>query len=302
MRVVLVGDVGLDVVAVPSTAPVPGQDTRAAITVTAGGAAANTATWLRGHDLLVSLIARVGDDRAGVAVREELAAVGVDCRFAVDPDRPTCCVVVLVEGADRTLLSDRGANAALAEADVDLPVDAVPSTADGGPGRVHLHLSGYVLFDAGSRAAGLAALRAARDRGWSTSVDPQSVPHLEQVGAEQFREWITGVDLVLPNAAELDALGGPDAVLPVLGPDAAIAVTLGADGAAWIDRSGQLRRPNPGPVPVRDATGAGDAFNAGLLAAWLAGADRSTALRSGMADAVRAVAGLGARPTRPHSR
>lgn len=287
-RVVVVGDVGLDVVAVPSAVPVPGQDTRAAITVTAGGAAGNTATWLRGHDVDVTLIARVGDDRAGIAVREELETIGVRCRFAVDPRRPTCCVVVLVEGADRTLLSDRGANAALSPADVDLDRAAA--------GSAHLHLSGYVLFDAGSRAAGRRALTAARERGWSTSVDPQSVPHLEGVGAERFLEWITGVDLLLPNASELAALGGAQRVLRALDPDGAVAVTRGADGAAWIDRTGTVRRPNPGPVPVRDATGAGDAFNAGLLAAWLAGGSPGDALLAGMGDAVRAVSGLGARP------
>lgn len=287
-RVVVVGDVGLDVVAVPAAPPVTGQDTRAAIAVTAGGAAGNTATWLRGHGLPVTLIARVGDDRAGIAVREELESIDVDCRFAVDPVRPTCCVVVLVEGDDRTLLSDRGANGALAPGDVDL--EGFPA------GPAHLHLSGYVLFDEGSRAAGVRALAAARERGWTTSVDPQSVPHLQGVGADRFLGWMGGVDLLLPNASELAALGGPAAVLAALGPGGAIAVTRGADGAAWIDREATVARANPGPVAVRDATGAGDAFNAGLLAAWLAGASRADALVSGMQDAVRAVTGLGARP------
>ena len=47
---------------------------------------------------------------------------------------------------------------------------------------------------------------------------------------------------------------------------------------------------------MTDSTGAGDAFDAGLLAAWLAGASPSDALRAGVAAGARAVTRLGARP------
>jgi sugar/nucleoside kinase (ribokinase family) len=49
------------------------------------------------------------------------------------------------------------------------------------------------------------------------------------------------------------------------------------------------------PVPVRDTTGAGDAFAAGLLAARLAGAGPADALRAGCALAAEAVAREGGR-------
>jgi sugar/nucleoside kinase (ribokinase family) len=49
-------------------------------------------------------------------------------------------------------------------------------------------------------------------------------------------------------------------------------------------------------VPVVDPTGAGDAFDAGLLMAWLDGATPPDALRSGCAAAASAVGRLGARP------
>jgi sugar/nucleoside kinase (ribokinase family) len=45
-----------------------------------------------------------------------------------------------------------------------------------------------------------------------------------------------------------------------------------------------------------DSTGAGDAFNAGLLASWLAGADPVTALQAGVAAGTAATARIGARP------
>ncbi len=182
----VIGDVGLDVLARVAGPVALGQDTRARVSVTPGGAGGNTSAWLARHDLDVTLIARVGADEAGRTAAAELSAAGVRCRFAagvrcrfaVDEVLPTCCVVVVVapEG-DRTMLSDRGANAELSPDDVTLePVS----------GHGHLHLSGYVLLDNASRPAGRAALRRAMDMGWTTSVDPQAASHLAAAGARLF--------------------------------------------------------------------------------------------------------------------
>ncbi|MET3806639.1 sugar/nucleoside kinase (ribokinase family) [Nakamurella sp. UYEF19] len=283
-HVTVVGDVGLDVVAKLAGAVVFGQDTRAAVAVAPGGAGGNTAAWLARQDVDVSLIARVGADEAGRTAATELTAAGVDCRFAVDPHLPTCCVVVLVApDGDRTMLADRGANAAFAPEDVMLPEVA---------GRAHLHLSGYVLLDNGSRPAGLAALALARAAGWTTSVDPQAANHIPSVGAETFLSWVDGVDLLLPNDSELGALGGVEAVLGVAD---AVVVTHGRHGASWYSADARVSAPAP-QIHETDSTGAGDAFNAGLLGAWLAGADPLTALQAGVAAGTAAAAHVGARP------
>jgi sugar/nucleoside kinase (ribokinase family) len=282
--VTVVGDLGVDMRAVMSAPIVPGQDTRARISSAPGGAGANTCAWLARLGMPVSLVARIGNDAAGAAAAAELSAAGVDCRLAVDPALPTCCVIVIVHpDGDRTMLSDRGANAALSPADLDLPEVA---------GRGHLHLSGYPLFDPGSRAAGLAAIPAARERGWTVSVDPQSATHLATVGGGVFLDWIGGVDLLLPNADELAALGGPAAVLEAV---AAIAMTDGARGATWYGRGTRVSVPSPA-VHRTDSTGAGDAFNAGLLAAWLSGAPPEQALAAGVRAGTAAAGALGARP------
>jgi sugar/nucleoside kinase (ribokinase family) len=278
-RVVVVGDVAVDVLVAPRSAAVAGADVPARIRSCAGGAGANTAAWLAHLGAEVTLVGRVGDDPAGVAAAAELRAAGVTTAFAVDAELPTCTVVVLLDGGERTMLSDRGAAARLAASDLP-PLH----------GADHLHLSGYVLLDPASRPAGVAALAAARAAGLSTSVDPQAAPALTPA----FTADVRGVDLLLPNAGELVALGGSaEALLDVVG---AVAVTDGPRGARWVDRRGTWTAAAPQPDVV-DPTGAGDAFDAGLLVAWLGGADPAAALRAGCAAGAAAVAQLGARPS-----
>jgi sugar/nucleoside kinase (ribokinase family) len=87
-------------------------------------------------------------------------------------------------------------------------------------------------------------------------------------------------------------LGGVDAVTATVG---AVAWTDGPAGAHWADAAGRWQAGAP-PVEVVDATGAGDAFDAGLLRAWSTGAGPAEALAAGCAAGARAVARLGARP------
>jgi sugar/nucleoside kinase (ribokinase family) len=175
------------------------------------------------------------------------------------------------------MLSDRGAAGRLTPEDLPAFDDAD-----------HVHVSGYVLLDASSRPAGLAALAAARAAGLTTSVDPQAAPALRA----EFTDWVGGVDLLLPNADELVALGGPDAVRDLVG---AVAVTDGPRGARWLAGGAEWSVAAP-QVPAIDPTGAGDAFDAGLLVAWLAGAGPQESLRAGCAAGAQAVRHRGARP------
>jgi len=276
----------MDVVATPSGPIRYGTDTPAEVTMRRAGAGANTAAALASAGVDVTLIARVGDDSAGRTARAELEHAGVRCVWAVDRDVPTGLVVVLVDATgERTMLPSRGANAGLRVGDVVGALDVLAAFPGGMP---HLHLSGYVLLDEGSRAAGLAALSEARRRGWTSSVDPQAAALVEQVGAGVFLEWVRGVDLLLPNAVEVEALGGVAAILSAVG---AVALTEGAAGARWVGRDGTDAWAGAQTVPARDTTGAGDAFNAGLLAAWVGGARPGEALAAGVAAGTAVIAG-----------
>ena len=73
-------------------------------------------------------------------------------------------------------------------------------------------------------------------------------------------------------------------------------VKRGGAGAVWCSRDGSTAAVALERVPVIDPTGAGDAFAAGLLAAWVSGAGPAEALAAGAALGVKAVTRLGARP------
>lgn len=288
MGIVVVGDVALDVVASHAGSIVHGGDSRARIALTTGGAGANTAAWLAYSGVETVLVARVGDDVAGRRASEELTTTGVRCAFTIDPVAATCCVVVLVDGdGQRSMLPDRGAGKNLAAADLDpaLLRDAR-----------HLHLSGYVLLDEETREAGLAMLAAAHEAGLTTSVDPQAAALITD--AELFLEELRDVDVLLPNLDELAVLTGsrdPASATTLLDRVGAVAVTTGAAGASWVDKDGVVSVP-AAPGDCVDSTGAGDAFDAGLLAALLDGRSAEECLLAGVRLGAMAVGSVGAQP------
>jgi sugar/nucleoside kinase (ribokinase family) len=287
--VVVVGDIATDVLAVYSGQLATGTDTAAAVSLTAGGSAANTAAWLASVGVPVTLVGVVGADAAGAQRLAELAEAGVDCAVRRAPGRATGTVVVLSESGERTMLCDRGANALLSTVDIDAALDSAA-------GGVHLHLSGYALFDEASRVAGRHALAAARSRGLSTSVDAASAGPLRRVGARAFLDWVRGVDLLLANADEAVALTGSADPERLAGYARHAIVKRGSEGAGWATSGAGTRWVAAQPATVRDVTGAGDAFAAGLLSAWLGGAQPEEALRAGARLGARAVSGTGARP------
>jgi ribokinase len=270
--------------------PAPGSDRPAAIRTRGGGAGANVAAHLARLGTEVALVGCIGDDAAGAGLAAELIGAGVGLLLRTVPESATGTIVSLVEpGGQRSMLADRGAN-------LQLRPDDVPPPA---PGQ-HLHLSGYTLLDPGPRAAGLAALERAVDAGCTVSLDPASAGPLTRYGVDRWLADTAGATVLLPNADEARLLTGcadeADAARTLAGRHLLVAVSLGADGALWASGDVLVHRPAH-PTDVVDTTGAGDAFAAGLLAAWLAAPriDPSDALDAGLACAADIVRRPGAR-------
>ncbi|MFI7637562.1 carbohydrate kinase family protein [Nonomuraea sp. NPDC049400] len=293
-RVVVVGDLMTDAVARARYALARASDTPAIVTMHGGGSGANIASWLAVEGAEVAFIGRRGADITGRNRDMELMGYGVDARLVMDPERPTgTCVVLVTHKGERTMLSDPGANAALSPE--DLPRDLFT-------GGSHLHLSGYTLINEGSRDAGLAALDMARRSGMSISVDCASSAPLDRTGAEPFLEWTNGAKLLFANIEQAKVLTGRDdaeaaaKVLTAWFPQ--VVIKMNAEGALWYSNG----RPDPVRAPAEpvdkivDGTGAGDAFSAGFLPAWLAGKPPAEALTSGCRLAAKAIMHLGARP------
>ncbi|MEV0127123.1 sugar kinase [Dactylosporangium sp. NPDC050688] len=295
MTVIVVGDVVTDIVTVHEGPLAIGSDTLASVRVSGGGSAANTAAWLGsvGHPVVFAGVA--GDDEPGTARLAELAAAGVTTSVRRVPGTVTGTVVVLASDAERTMFTDRGANRLLCPADVDRALDATPDAR-------HLHLSAYVLFDPDCAPAGRHALRTARRRGLTTSLDAASAAPLQRLG-EAFWASVPGVDLLFANLDEARVLAGPGGTAAqlaaaLLDRAGAVVVKSGAGGATWAAPSTPAVHVPAAPVArVVDPTGAGDAFAAGFLAAWLTGATPADALAGGARLGARAVAQVGGRPT-----
>lgn len=304
----VVGDVVTDVVAVHAEPLAPGTDTPARIRTLPGGAGANAACWAAHAGAPeVRLLARVGSDSAGWHERALLGA-GVRPRLVVDPAEPTGTVVALVGAdAERTFLTDSGASLRLS------PADWEPGLLDG---VAHLHLSGYLFFADASRELALVALRAARARNVTVSVDPASAGFLAALGPQRFLAAAAGAGVLLPNedealllagapgpAGATGAAGAPERAAAVARAAAELSrrvplvvVTRGGAGALIAEDGRVTAEVAAESAEAVDSTGAGDAFTGAFLAARLAGAGSAWAAGAGCRAAALAVARLGGRP------
>lgn len=293
-RLLIIGDVVTDVLALHSGPPKPGTDTDADIVVRPGGSAANTAAWAAALGADVGLLGRVGTD-TGDWHRAHLLDAGVRPYLRVDPTHPTAIIIVMVdETSERTMLTNRGAAGRYTPADWD-------SALLDGVGI--LHISGYTLFtEGGCRMAETAMSSATGSQAQVTiSVDPASTGFLADFGVSRFLAVTAAADIIFPNADEAMLLTG--ATTPV---DAAVqlsewydlaVVKLGPAGALAARRHEIIAQVPAESASVVDSTGAGDAFAAGFLTSRLAGADIPAAVKAACTAGARAVAQIGGRPT-----
>jgi sugar/nucleoside kinase (ribokinase family) len=291
--IVVAGDILVDVLVRIDVPLALESDTPARTGLRGGGSAANVAAWLAATGQDVTFVGGVGDDVLGRGQEAELRALGIRTRVRIDPGRPTgTCVVIVTADGRRTMLPDPGAG------DLD-PEDLPPDVFHPG---AHLHLAGYTLIRERSREAGLLALEMARAAGMSISVDASSAAPLAAAGPKAFLGWVDGVDLLFANQDEARVLTGlrdPAAAARRLAASVgrAAVLKLGPGGALRADRTGAIDRVPAEVGEIVDTTGAGDAFDAGFLAARLSGASPVEALAAGIHLAARAVSQVGARPS-----
>ena len=258
-KILVVGSANVDFTIAAPRLPAPGETvTDGTLLVNHGGKGANQAVAARRLGAEVRLIACVGRDASGAAIRRALVAEGIGVDGVVDSATDaTGTALIVVDGAGRNQITVApGANRSLAVEQVLARQDDF-AWADVVACQLEIPLP----------CVG-AALGAARRHGAITILNPAPVPgaRLDMLGL---------VDYLTPNAGEAARLSGLSVHTPADAVPAAhalqaagaktVVVTLGEDGAVAV---GKDTVPVPAfAVDAIDTTAAGDAFNAGLAVA-----------------------------------
>jgi sugar/nucleoside kinase (ribokinase family) len=266
--VTVIGCVQADVLMSPVTElPVPGGTSLTdQMNMRTGGAGANAALASAEAGLSVRLIGCVGDDQIGRWMQEQLEPFGLAGELVVVGAQASGLTVALESPArDRTFLTYLGVNAVWEPSMI--PPDALDCD--------YLLFCDYFVAPGLQGDAGRGLLDAARARGGRTFFDTAWDPGgFAPQTREQVRALLSSVDVFLPNEAEAcaiadvapgDAAGAARALQAASG--GWVVVKLGARGCLAAGPDGaELSVPAPA-VSVADTTGAGDAFNAGLIRA-----------------------------------
>ena len=276
----VIGCVQADVVMSPVTdLPTPGGTVLTEqMTMRVGGAGANAALASVESGMRVRLIGCIGDDQLGGWMCEQLAQADLADELVVVAGETTGLTVALESPArDRTFLTYLGVNARWEPATI--PEDGLACD--------NLLLCDYFVAPPLRGESARRLLDTARGRGartfFDTSWDPDGFSG--QTRAE-VRELLPSVDVFLPNGVEASALadGAEDPSRAARALQAVsggwVVVKLGSYGCLAVGPDNtELTVPAP-TTTVADTTGAGDAFNAGLIHALATGAAWPEALRA----------------------
>jgi sugar/nucleoside kinase (ribokinase family) len=255
-----------------------------------GGCASNTAIALSRLGVSTSLWGKLGRDDFGNFALGQLKREGVEASGIVkDPKVSTSATIVLVHSnAQRSFLHSMAANDEIALKDIRF------SRLDG---FSHLHVGGYFLFPAldGPRMAKV--LRAARQKGLTTSLD--TAWDLNGQWMKTLKPCLPYLDYFMPSEREVKRLVGhanPSRAARTFQKLGArnVIIKLGEKGSYALGPNGVQTRVPAFKAKVVDTTGAGDCFCAGFIKGLLQGLSLQECLRLGNAMGALAVTALGA--------
>lgn len=271
MCVVCAGHVNWDVTLRLDRLPVPDGESRVRSRhESGGGSAANVAVTLVALEQAASLVGSVGEDATGEQALGSLAEAGVDVSPVLTAAGETARKYLLVdEAGEVSVIDDGGVNEAVGPEDVEPAWFA---------GAAHLHLTGQQP----ATAARLAEL--ASERGLRVSFDPGRL-----LDRRDYTGTLARTDLLFLNDRE-----AAEITRGALSEDCTVVTKHGEHGATLETPTETLEHPGV-DLPAVDATGAGDAFAAGFLAASLRGADHDRSLAVANACGALAASTEGAR-------
>ena len=248
----------------------------------------------------VGFVSRVGSD----AISDEFVAQceqdGLDRAFlGRDPVRTMGLYVIDLNGVERSFQYWREQSAARLLANDAAWLDRVLS----GAGLIHLSGITLAILSAGARDTFYRALVRARGTGARLSFDPNVRPRLWKSVDEirtAMKQFYAIADIALPSFDDESDLWGdrdPADTIQRLCAEGVpeIVVKNGEAPITVWSYAEDMVVPTPFVEGVIDTTGAGDAFNAGYLAARLAGLDPVRAVSSGQMMSAEVIRHYGAR-------
>lgn len=247
-----------------------------------GGTESNTMISLAKIGFSTSWISRLGRDEFGINIRDFIRGHGVDVsRVTFDDQAPTGVFFVEKNANDETRsFYYRQGSAATKMAYDDLDLDFIHSH------RV-LHLTGITpimspcCLDLVSNL-----IKEAKRRNMVITLDPNLRLTMADIG--EFKQallpLLPDIDILLPSEAELTRLMGrprlEEAVEAAFDMGLSCLVVKRGDRGSLIRRPGvEIREPAVKVKKVISSMAAGDAFNAGYIAALLKGLDDTEALK-----------------------
>ena len=284
-----------------------------------GGSSANIAFGAARLGLKSAMLSRVGDEQMGRFLLNTLRAEGCDVsQVKVDPERLTGLTLLGIKDRDTFPLlfyRENCADMALGIEDIDEDFIA---------GSQALLITGTHLSRPGVEAASRRALEYARRHDARTVLDIDYRPVLwglagrgdgetryiasEEVSAH-LQSLLSEFDLIVGTEEEFLIAGGAAELMPALArvralSRAVLVVKLGPLGCAVIPDAVPARIEDAfsvagAEVEVMNVLGAGDAFLAGFLSAWLRGGDYAECCRRANACGALVVSRHGCAPAMP---
>lgn len=228
-----------------------------------GGAPGNTASGLAKLKIPVSFIGKVGDDPFGHFLKEEMAGYGVDTSGLVlsKNDRTTLAFVALTETGERDFYFFKGAHDTILPQEATLPKDTFL-----------FHFGSLTQISVSANQTTEKLLREAKQQRSIISYDPNV---RESLWGDLHRARLVIMDTaklvhhLKVNEVEAELLTGEKeikkAAQKLFQPNLdLLVITLGKDGCYYKTKHGEGAVATIDVTPV-DTTGAGDAFNAGLI-------------------------------------
>lgn len=268
-EVLTLGDINIDTVWPIDRLPEPGHDAYVqAVSSGLGGATLNTAIVLDRLGQAAAVLSCLGCDPYAGQARAMISQTGVNQAYIVENAKHNTGLIFILVTPDgeRTMITYRGAN-------VYYPAEDVPETAFRDASI--LHISGYSLLQKPQADAVWRAVAFAQKYHVAISLDTGLEPAL--IIPDELRRLIATADICISGPKETGQLFGTDdpenAARYLLREGVQLAgIKLGEKGCYLADAKADCFCP-AFSVEVKDTTGAGDSFTAGLLYGWLRGWD-----------------------------